>query len=151
MDQAVAFARQHRILSGGYTLHIMQEDGVSVVLEISPGDMEVIHSEKAYLYNTRFVSARMRRFYGGVPMDSSAIRAEKRLRTFERLLQQEAQPYTLDTMKRVLSDHSPEGPIWDWTTPIAVAMFPRRRSMLVYEGPPDVMDAEEYSLTRETI
>lgn len=146
---AVKLVRKHRIISGGYTWQVMQSDGKSVVLEISAAHVEVVDSDRPYLYNTRFVSPVMQQFYANLPKEKTALRAEKRLKTFERLMQGEKPPYTYETMKRALSDHSPEGPIYDWTTHQAVVMFPARRTLYVHEGAPDVTDPDAYVLQEE--
>ncbi|MFZ2655680.1 MAG: C45 family peptidase [Victivallales bacterium] len=146
IQEAVKLIKKHRVLSGGYTVQVMQENGDSAVMEVSAARVEVIESDKPYLFNTRFTNPKMREYYKKIPKGFCEKRAENRLRTFERLLQNEAQPYSLDTMKRVLSDHSPEGPIWDWSTPLGIVMFPRRKSVSVYEGAPDISRAESYGL-----
>ena len=76
----------------------------------------------------------------------SRKRAEARLSTFHRLLKEEEKPYSLETIKRVMSDHSKVGPIWDVSTRSGQIFLPSQGRMFYFEGAPNCTEMEEYRI-----
>ena len=147
VDEAVELFTKNRMMCGGYTINCMDVTGKNVVIEKTPDVQAIRHSEEPYIYNKKFVTEQMREknavFYN---TDLWEKRGYDRLDTFKRLMESEPKPYSVDTMVRVMSDHSETGPIWAWSTGLGNIILPRSKKMYVFLGPPDITSREEVTI-----
>jgi hypothetical protein len=146
VDEAIELFRSNRLMFGGYTVNCLDISGRNAVIEITPDDIEIRQNTYSYMYNTKFETARMRAKNDAFGQDIWERRGYDRLYTFSNLMTNESKPYTIETLKRVMSDHSAKGPIWDWSTRLGAIMLPHSKSMDIFLGPPDCTSYETASL-----
>ena len=115
-------------------------------IEKTPEDQAVRHSEGPYMFNTKFETPYMKAKNKAFQFDQWEKRGYDRLGTFKRLMESEPRPYSINTMERIMSDHSPSGPIWDWSTLMGYIMLPQSLKIRIYPGPPDYAAYEESTL-----
>ncbi len=138
--------RTHSLLAGNYTMQVMDREGIGFIAEISPWDTWIIPMEGDYAYNTVFTSDKMQKYYIGAENDCFFKRAKARLKTFAALVSQIGGTFDHAAMKKIMSDHSAVGPIWSWTTIWGAIMCTNKRSIEVFQGPPDYSFSETYAL-----
>jgi len=146
VSDAVGLISEHSLMFGGYTVNCIDQSGKNVVIEKTPEDQAVRHSEGPYMFNTKFETPYMKEKNKAFQFDQWEKRGYNRLGTFKRLMESEPRPYSINTMERIMSDHSPNGPIWDWSTLMGYIMLPQSQKIRIYPGPPDYAAYEESTL-----
>jgi predicted choloylglycine hydrolase len=144
VDETIELFAKNNLMFGGYTINCMDISRKNVVIEKTPDAQAVRYNENPYIFNTKFVTEQMyEKNAAFLNTDLWEKRGYDRLDTFKRLMESESKPYSVDTMIRVMSDHSTPGPIWDWSTRLGSIIFQQSKKMYVFLGPPDITSFEE--------
>ena len=147
VDEAVELFTANSLMFGGYTINCMDSSCKNVVIEKTSDAQALKYNDQAYMYNTKFVTETMyEKIAVFLNTDLWEKRGYDRLDTFKRLMESESAPYSVETMKRIMSDHSETGPIWTWSTGLGNIILPRSKKMYVFLGPPDITSCEEVTI-----